>query len=94
MGSLLLAYLSETYAGPKFAYHDAFVMVFSGITTWMMAKKVLENWLYWMVIDSTDIVLYCKSGYYATIILFILYVILAFYGYASWRKAYHEHRSA
>ena len=94
VGGLFLGYLSEPYAGAKFAYHDAFIMVFSGIATWMMAKKVLENWLYWMVIDSAAIALYYKSGYYATIILFLLYVILAFYGYASWRKAYHEHRSA
>jgi len=93
VGALVLGYLSETYAGAKFAYHDAFVMVFSGIATWMMAKKVLENWLYWMLIDSTAIVLYYRSGYYATIILFILYVILAFYGYASWKKAYDEKRS-
>ena len=88
VGTLLLGYLTSTYAGAKFAYHDAFVMVFSGIATWMMAKKVLENWLYWMVVDSTAAVLYFKSGYLATIVLFILYVILAFYGYASWRKAY------
>jgi len=88
IGTLLLGYLTSTYAGAKFAYHDAFVMVFSGIATWMMAKKVLENWLYWMVVDSTAAVLYFKSGYLATIVLFILYVILAFYGYASWRKAY------
>ena len=88
VGSVVLGYLSENYLGARFAYHDAFVMVFSGIATWMMAKKVLENWFYWMLIDSTAIVLYYKSGYLATIVLFVLYVILAFYGYVSWRKAY------
>jgi nicotinamide mononucleotide transporter len=92
MGSIILGYLSETYLEARFAYHDAFVMVFSAIATWMMAKKVLENWLYWILIDSTAIVLYYKSGYLATIVLFVLYVILAFYGYASWRKAYDESR--
>ncbi len=93
LGALILGYLSETYAGAKFAYHDAFVMVFSGIATWMMAKKVLENWLYWMVIDSAAIVLYFKSGYLATIVLFVLYVILAVYGYRSWTKACDDSRS-
>ncbi len=90
VGSLLLGYISETYLGARFAYHDAFVMVFSGIATWMMAQKVLENWIYWMVVDSTAAVLYWRSDYLVTIILFTLYVILAFYGYASWRKAYSE----
>ena len=84
--TVILGYLTSTYAGARFAYHDAFVMVFSGIATWMMAKKVLENWLYWIVVDSTAAVLYFKSGYLATIVLFVLYVILAFYGYVSWRK--------
>jgi len=92
IGSIVLGYLSEKYLSARFAYHDAFVMVFSGIATWMMAKKVLENWLYWMVIDSTAMVLYYKSGYLATIVLFVLYVILAFYGYASWKKAYRADR--
>jgi len=92
LGSIVLGYLSQTYAGAKFAYLDAFVMVFSMIATWMLANKILENWIYWMIIDSAAIVLYWKSGYLATIILFVLYVILAFYGYASWRKAFNEHR--
>ncbi len=90
VGAMALGWISQTYAGAKFAYHDAFVMVFSGIATWMMAKKVLENWIYWIFIDSAAIVLYYRSGYLATIILFVLYVILAFYGYASWQKAYDE----
>lgn len=93
LGAMVIGYLSQTYADAKFAYLDAFVMVFSMIATWMLANKILENWIYWMIIDSAAIVLYWKSGYLATIILFVLYVILAFYGYASWRKAFNEHRS-
>jgi len=65
-------------------------MVFSVLATWMLANKILENWIYWIVIDIVAIVLYWKSGYLATIILFSLYVILAFYAYVSWRKAYSE----
>ncbi|RLA83376.1 MAG: nicotinamide riboside transporter PnuC [Epsilonproteobacteria bacterium] len=86
--SIVLGYLLDTYTDAKFVYLDTFVMIFSVIATWMLAKKVLENWLYWMVVDSTAIVLYWKSGYLATIILFILYVILAIYAYYSWSKAY------
>ncbi len=91
--AVFFAYLSDTYTEAKFPYLDTFVMVFSVIATWMLAKKVLETWLYWMVIDSTAIVLYWKSGYLATIILFVLYVILAFYAYYSWWRTYHEPRS-
>ena len=90
--ALILGYLSDTYTEAKLAYLDTFVMIFSVIATWMLANKILENWLYWMVIDSAAIVLYWKSGYLATIILFIVYVLLAFYAYSSWRKAFNEHR--
>ena len=90
--AIVLAYLSDTYTDAKFAYLDTFVMVFSVIATWMLANKILENWLYWMVVDSAAIVLYWKSGYLATIILFMLYVLLAFYAYYSWRKAFNEYR--
>ena len=86
----VLGYLLDTYTDAKFAYLDTFVMVFSVLATWMLANKILENWIYWMVIDVAAIVLYWKSGYLATIILFSLYVILAFYAYISWRKAYSE----
>lgn len=88
--SLAVGYLSQTYADAKYAYLDAFVMVFSVIATWMLAKKILQTWLMWIVIDAAAIVLYWQSGYHATIVLFILYIILAFYGYASWRKACRE----
>jgi len=89
----ILGYLSDTYTEARFAYLDTYVMVFSVIATWMLANKVLETWLYWMVIDTAAIVLYWKSGYLVTIILFVLYVILAFYAYYSWWKTYHAPRS-
>jgi len=90
-GTLLLGYMSENYLEAHFAYHDAFVMVFSGIATWMMAQKVLENWFYWMITDTIAGLLYYRSGYAMTVILFLLYVILALYGYLHWRTSY-QHR--
>ena len=90
--AVILGYLSDTYTEAKFAYLDTFVMIFSVIATWMLANKILETWLYWMVIDSAAIILYWQSGYLATIILFVFYIFLAFYAYYTWRKAFNEHR--
>jgi nicotinamide mononucleotide transporter len=90
VSSIVLGYISDTYTEANYAYLDTFVMVFSIIATWMLAKKVLENWLYWIVIDSTAIVLYWKSGYLATIVLFTLYVVLAIYAYYTWSKSYSK----
>jgi len=88
--SVVVGYLSQTYAEAKSAYLDAFVLVFSIIATWMMAQKILQNWLYWIVIDSFAIILYLKSGYYATIVLFVIYISLSIYGYRAWMKSYKE----
>lgn len=87
---LSVGYLFGEHFSAKEPYLDAFVFVFSLIATWMLAHKTLETWLLWMVVDSVGVVLYFKAGYYPTVLLFILYVILAVYGYMSWRKAKHE----
>lgn len=85
--SLFAGYLLATYTQARLPYLDAAVMVFSILATWMLAQKILENWLYWMVIDAAAITLYWSTGYYVTIILFMIYVILSLYGYFSWRKS-------
>jgi nicotinamide mononucleotide transporter len=85
--SILVGYLLTTYTEARLPYLDASVMIFSVLATWMLAHKIHETWLYWIVIDIAAIVLYWSTGYYVTIILFMVYVILAIYGYISWRKS-------
>jgi nicotinamide mononucleotide transporter len=84
--ALLLGYLFGVYFSASFAYLDAFVFTLSLLATWMMAHKILESWLFWIVVDSAGIVLYFQSGYYPTVLLFILYVILSVYGYLKWYR--------
>jgi nicotinamide mononucleotide transporter len=69
---------------------DAYTTVFSVMNTWLMAKKILENWLYWVVIDSAATVLYVQTGYYATAVLFVLNTLLAIAGFISWVKLYRK----
>jgi len=66
-------------------YVDAFVAWASVLTTWMVARKVLENWLYWIVIDAVAAALYWSQGFHATACLFVLYVVIAVRGYFAWR---------
>ena len=82
-------YLTQS-ATSQSPYLDAGVTVFSVLNTWLMAKKVLQNWLYWLVIDSAAIVLYAQNGYYATVVMFSLYLILAIVGFVSWKKLYRQ----
>ena len=89
--SVILGYLFDAYLDANFAYLDAFVMVFSMIATWMLANKILENWLYWIIIDIVATYLYFQSKYYATVVLFALYIILGLYGFITWRKEYRAY---
>jgi nicotinamide mononucleotide transporter len=82
-GTLLLGRTSAVLP-----YLDSFTTWASVITTWMVARKVLENWLYWIVIDTVDIVLYLDRGLYLTVALFAFYVALAAYGWFQWRHHY------
>jgi nicotinamide mononucleotide transporter len=73
--------------GGAVPYVDAFVAWASVLATWLVARKVLENWLYWIVIDAVAAGLYWSQGFHATAILFVLYVAIAIRGYFAWRAA-------
>ena len=66
---------------------DAFVTWGSVLTTWMVARRVIENWLYWIVIDSVAAYLYYTRGLAATAVLFIVYVGMVIHGYLVWRRS-------
>jgi len=66
-------------------YLDATIAWGSVLTTWMVARKVLENWLYWVVLDFAAALLAAWQGLAATSLLFLLYTALAFRGYWQWR---------
>ena len=74
---------------PTLDYLDAFTTWGAIIATFMVAKKILENWLYWIVIDSVAIYLYLEKGLYLTALLFAAYVLIALVGYLAW---YRDHR--
>jgi len=65
---------------------DSFVTWGSVLTTWMVTRRVIENWLYWIVVDSVGAYLYYSRGLTATAGLFIAYVIMVVYGYMVWHK--------
>jgi len=80
----LLAIVARVQGG-LVPYVDAFVAWASVLATWMVARKVLENWLYWIVVDSVAAALYWSQGFQATAGLYVLYVVIAVRGYIAWR---------
>jgi nicotinamide mononucleotide transporter len=69
---------------------DSFTTWGSVLTTWMVARKILENWLYWLVIDSVSIYLYLDRGLLLTAGLFGVYLVIAVFGYRQWLQSYHN----
>jgi nicotinamide mononucleotide transporter len=86
--TLLLGWFLTTYTTAANPYLDSFTTVFSLFTTWMVTQKVLENWLYWVVIDAASIFLYASREFTLTPYLFALYTVIALAGYLRWRKQY------
>lgn len=90
LASIISGYLLAENTEARLPYLDSFTTWSAVLTTWMVARKILENWIYWVVIDAASIYLYLDRELYQTVALFVLYVILAVVGYISWRKKYSK----
>ena len=65
---------------------DSFTTIFSFIATWMTARRVLENWIYWIAIDGLSVYLYYSRGLDVYSLLSFVYTGMAIYGYFNWKK--------
>jgi nicotinamide mononucleotide transporter len=82
--SAALGSLMSRYTDAAYPYFDAFVTVSSIVTTYMVARKILENWLYWLVVDSLSAYLYWQRELYLYVGLFVLYLVLVVIGWFRW----------
>ena len=82
-----LGYVMANFTPAAFPYLDTFTTVYAIFATYLVAQKVLENWLYWIVIDLVSIYLYIEKGLIPTTVLFIIFVVVACYGYVKWSKS-------
>ena len=87
---LVSGYLLSEHSSAAWPYVDSFTTWASVITTYLVARKYLQNWLYWIVIDAVSIPLYIDRGLSLTALLFAAYIIIAAIGYQSWRKHLHN----
>ncbi len=80
---LVLEYLTDS----PIAAADSVIGALSIIATWLLAKKKLENWLVFIVVDAYAALLYLSKGLYPTTILFVIYTVMAVVGYRQWKKS-------
>lgn len=81
-----IGYLLATYTDAAFPYWDSFVGVGGIIGTYMQAKKQIENWILWIIIDANCVAIYFIKDLMPTVILYFIFVVLAFIGYMQWKK--------
>lgn len=92
IGSLLCivvisGYLISLNSNAVAPYIDSFTTWGAILATFMVAKKVLENWIYWFVIDLVSVFLFLSRELYPTAVLFVIYLVIIVFGYRTWLKA-------
>jgi len=86
VGTLLWGTLMARYTDAALPYPDAFTTVLSLIAQWLLARKVLESWLFWIVVDVAAIGIYLVKGLYFTSGLYAAFLVLATLGFLQWRR--------
>ena len=84
--ALVLGYWMDSNTHADFAYLDTLTTVFAVYTTYLVAIRVLENWLYWIVINGISIYLYISKELMFLTALMFAYTVLAMWGYYTWSK--------
>lgn len=86
----LLGYVMQTKTDASFPYEDAFITVASLVAQYLMIKKILQSWLFWIIVDVVAIIIYAYKDLYFTTVLYVLFLVMAVMGYLEWKKAYNE----
>ena len=77
-----------------YAYVDTFVTGIFFIGMWLMAKRKIENWVFWIIGDLVSIPLYFAKGFTFTSFQYIVFTIVAVYGYLEWKKTLNSSQQA
>ena len=83
---IIFSFVLKIYTDSTIPFGDAFITAGSVIATWMLTRKILEQWLFWIVVDFTSMAIYFYKELYFTVILFAVYTVLAIIGYIEWKK--------
>jgi nicotinamide mononucleotide transporter len=84
--SAITSFFLGRYTPAAWPFVDSMVAWSSVFTTFLVARKVYENWYWWLVIDSASLCLYYTRHLYMTMVLFALYLILIVVGLREWRR--------
>ena len=74
------------YTDSTVPWSDSFTTALSIVGMWMLARKYIEQWWVWCVVDVASSALYTYKGLYFTAVLYAVYSIIAIFGYFKWKK--------
>lgn len=80
-----IAWILIVFTDSDVPYWDSFTTALSFVATWMLARKILENWLIWIVVDAVTVGLYVYKDLYPSAVLFLFLTAMAFVGYKKWK---------
>jgi nicotinamide mononucleotide transporter len=94
MGTVALGTALARYTNQALPYWDSGIAAFSLVAQWMLARKLLQNWLLWFVIDVVAVGVYFARGLYPTTVLYAVYLVLAVAGWRSWTRSMAAHQAS
>lgn len=83
---ILILYILISFTDSNVPYLDSFTTALSIVGMWMLARKFIEQWWVWIVVDLVSAGLYVYKELYLTSGLYALYAVIAFFGYVNWKK--------
>ena len=83
-------YLLDRHTDAAFPYIDSLTTWGAIWATFLVARKVLENWWYWLIIDLVSVIVYEARGLPLTALLFVVYVAMIPFGMMSWARSMRD----
>jgi nicotinamide mononucleotide transporter len=84
---LVIYFILKKYTDSPIPLPDAYTTSFSLVATWMLTRKKLEHWIFWIFIDVASVAMFLYRGMYPTVILFVIYTVMAVTGYFRWNNS-------
>lgn len=88
-----IAYVLLHFTDSTVPYWDALNTALSIVAMWMLARKLLEQWIVWLVVDAISSILYVYKGIYFYAGLYLIYTFVAWAGYKEWKRKSSEQRA-
>ncbi len=84
--TLLLGMVLKTYTQASYPWPDSFATALAFTAQYLIARKKIENWILWMIVNCIYIIIYIEKSLLLYAILFTVYLLLSFMGFFQWKK--------